>query len=448
MIHCHSACDSAKGGTRVDDERIPALRAVELVPVQHEGRELILLRDPQGIAAEPLLLSPASLTLLQLFDGDHTLRDAQAAITGVTGRIVPGDEIRAFVAHLDRLGYLDSLTFLERRRELSLAYTSSPVRAARFAGLAYAADAGRLNAELDALYQTADAPGLPDAAVSSPPAGLAAPHIDPARGGAVYAHAYRHLWGAAPRTVVVLGIAHGGTTQPFITTAKDYATPLGTARTHRELLADLAGRLAWDPFEGEVAHAAEHSIEFQIVFAQHAFSRGGRDAVPEPRFVPILCGFNASDLEPDAIAPRARIDAFLETLREALAEAAAPVLVIAGVDLTHAGRRFGDPFSLGDAVQAKLRDRDLATLELVARGARDEFVAESVRERDARRMCGFPALYSLLTLLPQMRGRVAGYGQSVDAEQNGLVSYAALLLEDCGSKIGVGQEASHLPLAH
>jgi MEMO1 family protein len=429
MIHCPSACDTAKGGTRVDDERIPALRAVELVPVQHDGHELVLMRDPQGIAAEPLLLSPASLTLLRLFDGDHTLRDAQAVITRVTGRIVPGDEIRAFVEHLDRLGYLDSLTFLERRRELSLAYASSPARAARFVGIAYAAGAESLNAELDALYRNADAPGLPDAAVSAPPAGLAAPHIDPARGGAVYAHAYRHLWGATPRTVVVLGIAHGGAAKPFIMTAKDYATPLGTARTHRELLADLAGRLDWDPFEDEAAHAREHSIEFQIVFAQHAFSRGGRDAVPDALFVPVLCGFSASDLEPDAPGVRARIETFLEALREALSGAAAPVLVIAGVDLTHAGRRFGDPFSLGDALQAELRSRDLATLELVARGAREEFVAESVSERDARRMCGFPALYSLMTLLPQARGRIADYGQSVDEAQTGLVSFAALVVD-------------------
>jgi AmmeMemoRadiSam system protein B len=414
----------------VDDERIPALRPVEIVPVQHEGQELMLLRDPHGVATEPLLLSPASLALLRLLDGEHSVRDIQAAIARATGQIVPSEAIREFVGRLDERCYLDSLAYLERRRELSLEYARAPHRAAQFAGLAYPDEAAALHAQLNAFYTAPEAPGLPSRPVPQAPAGLAAPHIDPARGGAIYAQAYQHLWGATPRTLIVLGVAHAGSPQPFIVTGKDYATPLGLVPTRRALAQDLAARLDWDPFANEEAHRWEHSIEFQILFAQHALTCGGRVPWPEgTHCLPILCAFGWQDVAGEAAEGRARIDHFLDVLRGLLAAEEPPVVILAGADLAHVGRRFGDPHEISDAACTRVRQRDLATLGLLSTGAREEFVAEIIGERDGRRWCGFSALYSLRALLPTARGSIAGYGQSVDAEQGSVVSFPALVFE-------------------
>lgn len=408
------------------DASIPALRAVELVPVEHQGRELVLLRDPQGVAREPLLLSPGTLQLLRFFDGHHDARDVQAAIARATGQILPTEEILAFVERLDALGYLDSLGYLERKREIALAYREAPHRPAQFAGAAYAADPERLRAELDDCYTAPEGPGLPDAPVSRTPVGLAAPHIDPARGGAVYAHAYRHLWGARPALVILLGVAHAGARQPFVLTAKDYATPLGRLATDGRLLLDLASRLDWDPLEEEETHGWEHSIEFQVAFLQHALSRGGREPRPaEPRLLPVLCAFDWSDCRAESAA-RGRIEAFLAALHALLDEEEGPVLILAGVDLAHLGRRFGDPRPLTESFREELRARDAATLAHVAAGEREPFLEEVARERDDRHWCGFPALYSLLSLLPGARGEIAGYGASLDAGRGSLVSFGAL----------------------
>lgn len=420
-------------------EPIPALRAIEMVPIRHDGRDLVVLRDPQGIAAEPLIVSLSAVGVLRLFDGEHTLEEIQLAITQATGQIVPADELRGLVARLDRLGYLDSLAYLERRGELSLAYREAPQRAAQFAGQAYPAEPGALRVELNALYDRPGGPGRPDAP-GRLPRGLVAPHIDPQRGGAVYAQAYRHLWGTTPRRVVILGILHAGGSQPFVLTTKDFATPLGVAPTEAALVAELTSHCDWDPLADEFLHQSEHSIEFQVLLAQHALSCGGeRPVPPETHFLPILCAFPWQWFAPngqetvagEALSTgRQRVDRFLEALATLLANDRQEQTIIAGVDFAHVGRRFGDPEPLTDARAADVRDQDRATLERLAAGDRAGFVAETVGERDARRICGFSALYALLGLLPGMSGRRLAYDQSRDTEQGALVSFAALRFPD------------------
>jgi MEMO1 family protein len=415
----------------VSEETIPALRPVELVPITHEGHRLFLLRDPAGIAAEAIVLPPASVELLAFFDGDHTLRDVQTSIARATGRIVPLEQIGEFVGTLDRNHFLLSPAFEERRRELAREYATAPARAAHFAGQAYAAEVDPLRRELDALFDAPGGPGRPVAPVARRPVAIAAPHIDPARGGAVYAHAYASLWGARPERVVILGVLHGASANPFVVTAKDYETPLGRLRTDARRVHALAERLGWDPLEEEELHRAEHSIEFQALLLQHALTEGGtREPDPELEVLPILCAFSWEDFRETlaAAARRARIDAFLQTLRTLLGEDPTPTLIVAGVDLTHAGPRFGDTREPSAAWQEELRRRDGATLERLAAGDAAGFVREIVSESDERRLCGFGALYALHALCAPVRGRLLHYDQCVD--RSGIVSFAALAFEE------------------
>ncbi len=418
---------------------IPALRAVDAVRVEHQGRDYLLLRDPQGLAPEPLLLPAALATLLRLFDGRHTLRDVQLALTRSTGHIATVDEVRSFVETLDRNLMLASDGFRQRRRELADEYRALPSRPARFAGQAYAADAAELLRELAGAYAAAGGPGAADLPGASGdrggpdagglPAAIAAPHIDPQRGASSYARAYATVWAARPRRVILLGVNHAGSRAPFVLTTKDYATPLGTLPTDAQFVRDLADGWAWDPLAEEDLHRWEHSLEFQALFLQHALARGaGAPPDPLPRVVPMLCSFPWQIFaEREGLnVLRAQIDRFLERLQELAAGDPEGLLVIAGVDLAHVGRRFGDPRAPMEGELAELRRRDLATLATIARGDRDGFVAETVRERDGRRICGFAALYCLLALVPGARGQVLDYGQSVEAATGSVVSFAAM----------------------
>lgn len=414
----------------MDEEPIPALRPLELVPLTHEGRRLFLLRDPAGVADEAIIMPPASAELLAFCDGEHSVRDVQTAIARATGQIVPVEQIRGFVAKLDANGFLDSPAYAERRRAIAHAYATAPARPTHFAGQAYAADPDALRRELDALFATEAGPGRPAAACAAPPAAIVAPHIDPVRGAAAYAHAYAPLWGARPERILALGVLHAPSRDPFVLTGKDYATPLGAMRTDVRRVHALAQGLGWDPLEEEELHRAEHSIEFQVLMLQHALSEGGtRPLEPAPELLPVLCSFSTEAFGEtlEAAARRAQIDAFLQALRALLAEDPVPTLIVAGVDLSHLGPRFGDPGEVSASRAEEIGRRDRATLERLATGDAAGFVAEILREGNDRRLCGFGALYALLALLGPTRGRVLHYDQS--REPSGLVSFAALAFE-------------------
>jgi hypothetical protein len=414
----------------VDEESIPALRPLDLVPLSHEGRRLFLLRDPTGVAEEAIVMPPPSAELLAFFDGTHSVRDVQTAIARATGRIVLAEQIRDFVQKLDANGFLDSPAYEARRRAIAHAYATAPARPAHFAGPAYAAAPDELRRQLDALFATPAGPGRPATAVSAWPRAIAAPHIDPGRGAATYAHAYARLWSARPERILILGVLHGASRHPFVLTGKDYETPLGVLRTDVRRVHALARRLAWDPLEEEELHRAEHSIEFQVLMLQHALSAGGERALdPGPEVLPILCAFSTEAFGPtlEAAAARAQIDAFLHELRALLVEDPAPTLIVAGVDLTHLGPRFGDAREMSAAWAEEIARRDRETLTRLTEGDTDAFVHEVVRAGADRRLCGFGALYALRTLISPARGRTLHYDQARDV--TGLVSFAAIAFE-------------------
>jgi predicted class III extradiol MEMO1 family dioxygenase len=379
------------------------------------------------------VLPPASATLLRFFDGQHSVRDVQVAICEATGEIVPSGQIQSFIDKLDQGLYLETAGFRQRQEEIRHQYAASQIRSARFAGQAYQPEPEELRRQLDESFQTPGGPGLPRRAVKHAPDALVAPHIDPLRGGAHYAQAYATVWGAPVQRVIILGICHAGSRSPFILTRKDFATPLGIAKTDQGLIDQLVAQLDWDPLQEEELHRAEHSVEFQILYLQHALSEGGQSPLAESvRYVPLLCSFPWRAFSPAGRAGSevvAQIDQFLETLASLLQQDSTGLLLVAGVDLAHMGRRFGDAGSLSDRFLARLRSQDLATLARLAEGDRQGFVDEMIGEADGRRICGFPALFSLLTLLPGAQGRVLGYDQSVDPSGGSVVSFAALTYE-------------------
>jgi hypothetical protein len=53
----------------------PKIRWVEATPIIQEGREMVLIRDTEGITENPLIVSKDVVFLLSLMDGTRSLRD-------------------------------------------------------------------------------------------------------------------------------------------------------------------------------------------------------------------------------------------------------------------------------------------------------------------------------------------------------------------------------------
>src|SRR5262249_28970359 len=138
------------------------------------------------------------------------------------------------------------------------------------------------------------------------------------------------------RTFVVLGTSHYGAPERFGLTRKPFVTPLGETRVDLELAARLEAAAGPAGCLEDYCHAVEHSIEFQVIFLQHLYGAG-------VRILPVLCGPFArathgrgSPVDDDGV--RRVVDALGE-----MASVLGPRLAwVAGVDMAHVGRRYGD----------------------------------------------------------------------------------------------------------
>jgi hypothetical protein len=406
----------------------PRLRRIEAFPVEHEGRRLVAIRDPAGYAASILLLPPAAVEILSLFDGRHPVNAIQAELCRRHGQIVFRADIERVVTTLDEHGFLDSPRFAALRAELDGRYLAAPARPATHAGGAYPADHDELRAAMAAFFEPPDGPGplAPTAGRAGGVRGLIAPHIDFHRGGPAYAWAYRALGESSDADLfLVFGTCHAGMPDPFALTRKHYDTPLGPAPVDHDFVEALARRAGQDCFGSELAHRAEHSIEFQAVFLRYLWA-GRRDFT----IVPVLASFAHEALlrgggpEDDPRVPR-----FLDAVGDAVAVSGRRVAIIAGADLAHVGPRFGDPEHVSDAQRALIEREDREMLQAVIGGGAAGFFESVARDGDRRRICGLSPIYATLRVLGAGDGPVPGtlrrYGQWPDPQ--GLVSFASVV---------------------
>ena len=121
------------------------------------------------------------------------------------------------------------------------------------------------------------------------------------------------------------------------------------------------------------------------------------------------------------------VRAFIEALRTLIEERGDGVCCIAGVDLSHIGRRFGQPLNLSEALQEQVRRDDQAMLEPVLKGDADGFFGFIRNEKDRRNVCGVPAIYTLLQLMRPCEGRLLDYGQAVEEGTQSIVSFGGIV---------------------
>ena len=404
---------------------LPALRNLEIMPIEQDGQTLICLQDPEGVVGDPAVLSPIAYFVASQLDGTNEVTDIQYAFAQhAPGSLLMSDDIMKVVAFLDQHGFLNTEEYAARRKRILDCFAASEVRPAYMAGKSYPDNAEGLRGFLEDLFAKCGEASSGAAGETRPRLrGLVAPHIDFQRGGLAYAQGYRRLQEqGAPRTVFVFGVAHAGGFVPFILTRKHFETPLGVIETDTGVVDLLAGACRWDPFEHEILHRTEHSIEFQAVMIAYLYG-------PSTRIVPVLCGAMGTEdgaRHPDEIE---EIAAFLGRCREITSDGGGSVAVIAGADLAHVGRRFGDPFDITDGIISRVEQRDREDLAFVMAGDASGFYRSVMKDGNARRVCGLGCIYAALkTLEGNVRhGEILRYDYAPDPA-GGIVSFAGIAL--------------------
>jgi MEMO1 family protein len=402
----------------------PKLRDINAFPVQNSGQTLLCLQDPQNICEKALFVPPALYFIVSLFDGQHSILDIQAEYMRRFGELLYTDKLQEVINQLDENLFLDGERFQEALRQKEEGFKNASFREAVFAGKSYEGDPDGLRTQLEGYFERANGPGSLEQKKSTKDLkGVVVPHIDFQRGGFCYAFGHREIWerNSSP-CFVIFGTAHTPMKNPFCLTRKDFITPLGTLNVDKELVDAIQSRCPDDLFEDEGVHRSEHSIEFQCVFLRYLY--------PEPnplKIVPILSGSFHEAIEkgisPMELKP---IRQFIDALKEAVSSLGREVCYIASADLAHMGVQFGDRDGVSEYGLRVIAQEDQEMLEYAEKMDGEGFFSSISRERDRRKICGLPAIYSMLKTLEAKEGKLLKYGQAFAPETESVVTFASL----------------------
>lgn len=391
---------------------LPRLRhdidAFESIP----GR--VVLYDNAGYAERQVPISLELLEFVLLLDGKRTA-EFLAEQAARAGRAFSVKAFVEMVNKLDREHYMDTPRFKARKEAHDGMFNELAVRPAAHAGSSYPDDPARLRKTLDAFLAAGS--DVPEEA----PTAVVAPHIDFRVGGASYGPAYNALRRSDADTFVVFGVAHQMSYDSFMISEKDFATPLGVVPTDREFIAHFRRKLPFELTRNEAAHRKEHSIEFQAVFLRHIFP--DRDI----RIVPILTGslYEYVELGRGDAADDSRLTRLYEALRETSLELGRNVCYVAGADLCHIGKKFGDEVP-ARSLLGEVRTFDMKALASAVKPDAEGFLATIAGERNRFRVCGVAPIYATLRTAKPTRGQLLCYDQWDEAERHSAVTFASM----------------------
>ena len=406
---------------------LPALRALDVFPVEQAGERFFCLRDPEGFVDEQLLLSPQAFFIACHLDGKNDVPDIQHIFARqFGGQLLFSQELLSLVDSLDGHGFLQTERFVARQRQVAETFVQADMRPAYLAGKSYPHQADQLRTFVESFFCKDGGPGERPTTYDRAPASvpcLIAPHIDFHRGGHAYAHGYLRLFRSGrPALVFLFGVAHIAPPVPFILTKKHFATPFGILETDQDIVRRLELACQWDPYAYEIVHRTEHSIEFQAVMLAYLFG-------PQVRIVPILCGTFGPELASTTPVIPASVTTFLQACRDIIGSEQRHVCVIAGADLAHVGRRFGDAFDIDETMVRAVARRDREDLQEAVAMHPEGFYLSVMKDRNQRRVCGLNCIYAALQTVHGMArsGELLHYDYAHDPA-GGIVSFASVFL--------------------
>ena len=389
----------------------PQVRWVEALPIKQDGRDLFVLKDPEGLVDRSLMVSREALFLISLMDGSRSLRDIQAEFMRTVGRLVQTEEIQAIVDALDQQFLLRNDRFDSHFRTMQEEYEASPCRPSFLAGKSYPATMQELASYLETMFSAHEEHVLPRKI-----RGILAPHIDYSRGMAVYSKIYPFLSGIDGGLIVLLGTCHHVTPHLINISLKDFATPLGIALNARELGKLIREDRLLTRYVAEWPHRNEHSIELQIPLIQFLMRERGFEILP------ILTGSMHEYVEGTKNISKGELQDLTGGLKDLLESYGKSYCIIAGADLAHIGAQFGDRYPLERTVLEESKAKDQTLLESVRQIDPEAFFGFVRDEGDRRRICGLTPIYFQLSLMDGAQGKVVTYDQWTDGASS--VSFA------------------------
>jgi AmmeMemoRadiSam system protein B len=390
-----------------------------------EGQRVLIIRCPLGITRDPLVLVAAVGPVLSACDGSRSFQQIvdMFAPQGLNAALLEN-----LLGTLDASFFLANARFFAAEREAREEFASASVREAALAGLGYPLQRDELQRLVEG-YLVPRAEGVSDSEKRADLVGLVTPHIDYRRGGACYGATYPYLRDTSADTYIVIGTSHQYSKGIFHLSAKDFACPLARFRNDTAFVTKVATRFGVQrAFAEEMLHRREHSLELQLPFMGVIQSNA--------QIVPILVGsFHTMVAQHRTPEESSEYDDFVSALVEVISERrreGGRVCFIAGVDMAHVGRHFGDDQPLSPSRMEEIGQRDRLYLNALEAMSKEQLFDHIVEDQDKRRICGFPTMYTVLDTVERLSWkiscRVIRYDQAVNYQTDCAVTYAGLTM--------------------
>lgn len=351
-----------------------------------------LLIDPLGIS-EPVLVAPELLFLISLMDGTRSEEEIRKEFERRTGLSLPEEVFREAVESLNRNYMLLNETFYSKLRSLKESMLKKGIREPFHAGEAYPKEPGALTKLLESSLSSED---------KESPIGILVPHMDIRVAIDTYGKVYGRL-NIKPETVVILGVSHYPHETPFSACPLDLQTPLGKLEVDREVIESLREKFDYDIFHDILSYQREHSIEFQSLFVKLLF--------PETKVVPLIVSYGDEGL----------LKGIADKIASSLGYKEA--LIISSVDMSHVGKKFGDPSSYDPSS----RDREYIGYlsELDSIGAFNLLKRDNNTTRIDGQFTNF-VFTELMKTLGAKEGKEIDYQLYYEEPTDSIVSYAGM----------------------
>lgn len=407
----------------IDDEttlmnEYPLFRNVVAVPADGEEKRMIAIYDPENYSDQSVMVSSTAFYLITLMDGARSIGQIGEEFFRISGQRVAMDDLRGLVQSLDDALLLDNERFRIRKEAALKEFMALPARPSALAGKSYPADSAELTTALDASMagELVTDPSLLKAIV--------VPHIDFRVGADLMGAGWREAAKSGADIFVILGVGHS-LMEDFVSCLdKDFDTPLGLMRVNSQFIGQLAENFGESVCAQPDAHRNEHSVEFQSLFMARLFSGN-----PQVTAVPILLSFPETVWKTNH--PKfngARVERFVQALKKTAEECGRKVVFVASVDFSHIGRRFGDNLTLDDMELARIENDDMKLIARLQEADMDGFMENMQKVNVSNKVCGFPALFTMMGVVGPAKGRLLGYRQNMEGDSENVVTFATMTI--------------------
>jgi AmmeMemoRadiSam system protein B len=394
---------------------IPAFRHDVSVNVHSEnGETFLVLHDPFGFADGPIMIHSDMIDILDVCDGETTFEElASSSELGADSKEML--RLRAFVGQLDEMGFLEGERSAARRKRVLDEWSQLTVRPAVCAGSTYPSEPEKLRELLARMTGERSQP-----AASKVVAALI-PHIDYRVAENAYRPGFNAIRDSDADLFVIVGTSHYWSENRIVLTQKDYATPLGTISTDKQLVKQLAQVLDQ---ETDLAHKPEHSIELHAVFLKYLFEDRPFTILPI-----LVSGY--TDVEDQDFHNEMRELGALLARTISLSER--NVMWLISGDLSHVGKKFGDDVP-AIVLESEVLDFDRMLLDSLEKPVPETFHRLISLTDNRYRVCGHApvllTLEALSRLHPPLKGTVAARDIWHEEETQSMVSFGTVLFSE------------------